>query len=295
VAACVPNREQAARPSAADTAAGRRFVDRALIAYARGPEHPAKVRLLHWLIRRFAARRLEVRYGMGAGISIDPADYIGWAILRTGHYERASLDLVLRIMRATSGLFVDVGANFGWYSCAVAAIPDTTVVAIEPDCANCATLRENLKRSGHRDAIVINAAAGLGFDAARIARRAAGNSGTVAMVPAGEPRTGPTDWVAVMPLDALLRRVIVPPTRPAVIKIDVEGFEQQVLAGLDFSGPFRPRHIVMEYEPVLSEAAWGGLAGVEAFFATNGYEIADVYGRPVSAVVPEANIWARER
>ena len=42
----------------------------------------------------------------------------------------------------------------------------------------------------------------------------------------------------------------------------------------------------MEYEPVLSEAAWGGLAGIEAFFGQNGYEIVDVYGRPLTAAAP---------
>lgn len=285
-----------AQVSGTPPAIGRRWRDRALIAYARGPEHPTKVRLLHWLIRGLAAGRIEVCYCGGARIAIEPADYVGWAILRSGHYEPASLDLVLRLMRATPGPFVDVGANIGWYSCAVAAVPDSIVVAIEPDCVNCAALRKNLAGLGRSEAVVVNAAVGSRFEPVRIARRAPRNSGSVAVVPADTPRIGGADWVAALPLGALLGSVVVPAIRPTVIKIDVEGFERQVLAGLDLSGPFRPRNIVMEYEPVLSEAAWGGLAGIEAFFGQNGYEIVDVYGRPLTAaVLPEANIWARER
>jgi hypothetical protein len=67
-------------------AVGAGFLDRALIAYARGPEHPTKVRVLRWLIRRLSAGRMRVRYSSGATIMIDPSDYIGWAILHTGHY-----------------------------------------------------------------------------------------------------------------------------------------------------------------------------------------------------------------
>jgi hypothetical protein len=69
-----------------------------------------------------AAGGLLVRYAPGAAIAIDPADYLGRVIFRTGYYEHASLALALRIMAAQPGLFVDVSAKFGWYTCAVAAI-----------------------------------------------------------------------------------------------------------------------------------------------------------------------------
>lgn len=277
-------------------AAGAGIVDRALIAYARGLEHPAKIRALHWLIRRFTTGRLHVCYGGHAEISIDPTDYIGWAILRTGSYEPASLSLALRIVAATPGLFVDVGANFGWYSCAMAAIDGTRVVAIEPDCTNCATLRANL--AAYPGATIVNIAAGAGFGTVRIRHRRSGNSGTVTIDPDRAVDGSGSDWVATVPLDELLSRIIVQPVRPALVKIDVEGFEPEVLAGLDFAGPFRPHNIIMEYEPAIStSAAWGGLAGVEAFFAERGYDTFDVYGHSLAASgeLPEANIWARER
>jgi FkbM family methyltransferase len=277
--------------------AGAGFVDRMLTAYARGPEHPTKVRVLHWLIRRLSAGQTRFRYASGATIAIDPADYIGWAILRTGHYEPESLDLALRLMSTTPGLFVDVGANFGWYSCAVAAVAGSTVIAIEPDSANCAALRANIRRNGFRNAVVVNTAAGIGFDIGKMVRRADANSGTMAIDPIGAPDACDGNWVAMVSLDHLLRRIIDPPERPVLIKIDVEGFEPQVLAGLDLAGPFRPRNIIMEYEAALSEKAWGGRAGVQAFFSSRGYDVLDVTGRPLAADrnLIEANLWAREQ
>lgn len=282
-------------PAAMPAAQGAGLVDQALIAYARGPEHPAKIRVLHWLIRRLTSGRLRVRYAAGAPITIDPADYIGWSILRTGSYEPASLDLALQLMTASPGLFVDVGANIGWFSCAAAALPGSRVVAIEPDCGNCSALRANL--ADLPNAIVVNAAAGADFSMVGLGRRSPGNSGTVA-ISSGQADLGvtPHQWTATAPLDAILRRVATPPEQPALMKIDVEGFERDVLRGLDFDGLFRPRNIIMEYT-VHAEESWGGLAGVEEFFAARGYEVLDVFGHGLNHSIepPESNIWARER
>jgi FkbM family methyltransferase len=285
------------RPLELAPSQGVRWIDAALVAYARGFEHPAKIRILRWLVRRLVAGRLRVRYGAGATIAIDPADYIGWAVLRTGHYEPASLALALQIMARQPGLFVDIGANFGWYSCAAAAIAGATVISIEPDCENCAALRANLVFNQSSNVTVINGAVGANFAAVQMIRRARSNSGTVAIKASDEAPGIPGDWVATMPLDLLLERIVVPPVRPVLIKLDVEGFEPQALAGLDFAGPFRQHNILMEFDPVLSAGAWGSLSAVQAFFTAKGYLLFDVFGRPLSEdqPVPEANIWARDR
>jgi FkbM family methyltransferase len=274
-----------------------RWIDAALVAYARGFEHPAKIRILRWLVRRLVAGRVRVCYAPGATIAIDPADYIGWAVLRTGHYEPASLALALRIIARQPGLFVDIGANFGWYSCAIAAIAGATVIGIEPDCENCAALRANLALSQSSNVTVINAAVGANFAAVQMIRRARSNSGTVAIKSSDEEPGIPADWVVTIPLDLLLERIVVPPVRPVLVKLDVEGFEPQALAGLDFAGPFRPHNILMEFEPALASPAWGSLAGLQAFFAAKCYGLFDVFGRPLTEDEPpiEANVWARDQ
>jgi FkbM family methyltransferase len=272
------------------------LVDAALIAYARSFEHPAKVRIVRWIARRLVSGRVRVRYAQGAMIAVDPADYIGWSIFKTGYYEPASLNLALRILDEEPGLFVDVGANFGWYTCAVAALAGSRVISIEPDCENCASLRANIALNELRNVIVFNGAVGVNLEPVQIARRAPTNAGTIRII-TGDAELRWGNWVAMIPLEALLTRIVRPPTRPILMKIDVEGFEPQVLAGLDFDGPFRPKNILMEFDRELSTGAWGSLGNLRAFFDTKKYDLFNVFGDPLhdDATLAEANVWARQQ
>ena len=278
-------------------AAGVRLLDAGLIAYGRGLEHPGKIRLLKWLIRRLAAGRIEIEQPGGAVVVIDPGDYIGWQILRIGLYEPASLGLAMRLMAARPGLFVDVGANFGWYTCAVAAVVGSTVLSIEPDPENCALLRANVSRNGFRNVAVFSGAVGPQSTVLPMSRRASGNSGTNAVGIADGTNGGEVYWVASTPLEVLLKDLVRPPVRPVLIKIDVEGFEPQALTGLDFDGPFRPSNLLIEYEAAFGAETWGSFEGFAAFFTQRGYELADVTGAPVTGdrPLPEQNVWARDR
>jgi FkbM family methyltransferase len=276
---------------------GVRWRDIALIAYGRAFEHPSKVRIVRWLIRRLAAGRIRVRHAPGAMIAIDPADYIGWAVFKTGYYEPASLNLALLIMAREPGLFVDVGANFGWYTCAIGAVVGVTVISIEPDCENCALLRGNTAQNKLQNVLVFNGAVGRKFETVQMIRRVRANKGAIAIRSDDEAADPHGDWVATVPLETLLRQFVDPPARPVLIKIDVEGSERDVLEGLDFDGPFRPKNILMEFDPELAKRAWGSLGNLQAFFAAKGYELLDVFGRQLGNrdEVPEANVWAQER
>lgn len=277
-------------------ARGRRLVDAGLMAYARAFEHPCKIRIVKWLIHGLGAGRIEIRHVSGAVVSVDPDDYIGWQIFKTGHYEPASLALARRIMTSEPGLFVDVGAHFGWYSLAIAPISGVTVIGIEPDSANCAALRANVDRNGLRNVAVCNAAVGPTPALLSMSRRARMNSGTFA-VHSGEPDDGAERcWVAATSLQALLERMVQPPVRPVLLKIDIEGFEPQALAGIDFAGPFRPKNILLEYEPQLSPRGWETRGDMTAFFSARGYVLHDVLGGPIAGdrALPESNVWARD-
>jgi len=238
-----------------------------------------------------------MRHVGGTIVAVDPEDYIGWAIFRTGSYEPASLRLALNIMSAEPGLFVDVGANFGWYSCAVASIAGANVIGIEPDAENCAALCANIDRNGLRNVVVFHGAVGPQPGLLPMSRRSPGNSGTVAVVAGGPAPGGGSYWVGSTPLQDLLTALVQPAARPVLIKIDVEGFEPQVLGGLDFAGPFRPKNILIECDRTLGAAAWGSYGDFAAFFTQRGYDVFDVTGRPFAGDGPllEENAWARDR
>jgi FkbM family methyltransferase len=278
-------------------AEGVRFVDRALIAYGRTFEHPGKIRVVRWLVRALAGGRIKMRHVGDAVVAVDPEDYVGWAVFRTGSYEPTSLALALKIMSAEPGLFVDVGANFGWYTCAVASIAGARVVGVEPDPGNCVALRANIDRNELRNVVTFHGAVGPRPEPLAMSRRSPGNSGTVAVL-SGLPAPGNGSyWAGSMPLQDLLTALVQPVARPVLIKIDVEGFEPQVLEGLDFTGPFRPKNILIECDRTLCAAAWGSYENFAAFFTRRGYDLFDVAGRPFAADGPllEENAWARDR
>lgn len=266
------------------------------MAYARAFEHPSKIRILKWLIQGLAAGSVQVRHAGGAIVVIDPDDYVGWQIFRTGFYEPESVALARRIVIVEPGLFVDVGAHVGWYSLAIAPVPGATVIAVEPDSTNCSALRANIAHNDLRNITVCNAAVGPAPALLAMSRRAPGNSGTFA-VRTDEPTCDTArHWVAATTLQSLLETLVQPPLRPVLLKIDIEGFEPQALTGLDFNGPFRPKNILLEYEPQLHPRGWETFGDVASFFSTRGYTLQDVFGRTAGpqAELPEANLWARD-
>jgi FkbM family methyltransferase len=122
-------------------------------------------------------------------------------------------------------LFVDIGANVGLYSC-LARSHGVDVIAVEPLPANVELLLDNLAANGWTDCLVLPLALG-----ARNAVAAMFGAGTGASLTAGWAgvRTNRPAWVPVAVADEeLLPRIR---GRRALIKIDVEGAERELLAG----------------------------------------------------------------
>lgn len=122
---------------------------------------------------------------------------------------------------------VDVGANIGLYSLLFwrLAGPEGRVYAVEPDALMASALRDNLARNG-ASASVFACAAGASLGRAALHRNAV-NSGDnrlgrlSALVQAGEV------MVPVRPLSELI-----PEDRVDFVKIDVQGWEAEVLSGM---------------------------------------------------------------
>lgn len=124
---------------------------------------------------------------------------------------------------AAGRVFVDVGANIGGYALPVARRA-STVVAIEAQAEIAGLLRRNVEANGLGNITVIEAAAGpeageIDFPVVDLASRT--NFGAVGSATS----TGKTRTTPMVALDD------VAPMDTAVVKIDVEGAELEVLAG----------------------------------------------------------------
>ena len=280
-------------------AQGYRMADRLLVGYARMPEHPSKLRLLRFLGRTLNPRPI-LRQRNGALLEIALDDFIGWSLIRHGHYEPETLALADQLLSKRPGIFVDVGANVGLFTVALGSIPDTTVIAIEPDCSNCAQLRHNLELNGLTNVHVFNGGVARDAAIASIAKRSRNNAGSAytQLHSLNEPdpaaSSGARDWVPLLRLEQVLASITPAGPRPELITLYIEGAEFEALSGLDWNGPHRPYNVIFEHN-ALSESSWGSFEIMSEFFAARGYSLFTVDGKKLEGMPAlEDNVWARE-
>ena len=195
-------------------------------------------------------------------------------------YEPAVWGRVMREVRAGDHV-VEVGASIGLYALAFAGRvgPEGHVTAFEPDPESASALEANVGVNGWRDRVtVISAAVGQRGGQVRFAA-ARGLESRIEMRP--EVRDG----VITVPLvgldEALAGR------RIDLIKIDVEGFEQQVLQGartILTEAHQRPRAILVEVHPFAWAEAGTTSASFLGLLDELGFRVEDMEGAAVSSI-----------
>src|SRR5260370_17637188 len=110
------------------------------------------------------------------------------------------------------------------------------------------------------------------------------NSGT-ARLSTNENSHSETCLIPCLTLNDLLAR-IKPEHGIRLMKIDVEGHELEVFKGLDWSGPFRPKNIITEFNPSLLHDANVSLEEFLKFSDENNYEVLTITGEPFSNLLP---------
>ena len=133
------------------------------------------------------------------------------------------------------GLFVDVGANTGFYTLLVAsAFSSVAILAVEPAAAIRTLLEANIAANGLASRVTVVPAAlsdRAGQGSLFIPSQEHGLVETSASLEAGfKSGHSAVEQVPVTTLDALVRRQP-RPRRVAVVKIDVEGHDAAVLSG----------------------------------------------------------------
>jgi FkbM family methyltransferase len=162
-----------------------------------------------------------------------------------GLYDRAELALVRDRLRG-GGDFVDVGAHIGMYSVAAALELGTRgrVLAFEPNPAARAQLEANLALNGCEN-VIVSADAVSDVVGETVLHVPATPDPSFSSLEAGRFAEGEPVRVEVTTVD---REVEAHGLRPAVVKIDVEGAELRVVAGMERTLDLRPA-LLVEVEP----------------------------------------------
>lgn len=184
----------------------------------------------------------------GCSVEFSAESLLGRVLWTEGAFEKAEVLAAFRLARTGSYSF-DVGANVGLFSVAMsrAVGPIGHVVAIEPAAATVAALRSNLSRNGCTNVDVIEGAAAAAPGQIRL---------TLTDDPALHTAGGQlirghsivqTSMVEAFTLDAIWLAADKP--QVSVIKIDVEGSEESVLAGsMQMLESSRPA-LIIEVDP----------------------------------------------
>ncbi len=213
----------------------------------------------YWLVhqlRRFPIPPFMMRLPPELGgflFECDQRDSVSREVCFTGRYEPQETQLASRLLR-TGDVFVDVGANWGYFTLAAAhwVGPGGRVVAFEPEPRLFAMLASNLEANALASvrAYRIAAAAGpgrLGFSAFRAD---SGNWGQSHSVATGARADFDCETVA---LDDALDAAGIGTVQLA--KIDVEGGEADVLDGMARGlAEGRYRYVFVECHPALLRA-----------------------------------------
>lgn len=154
---------------------------------------------------------------------------IGASLRRFGEFAKPEIDIISEILAASpGGTYVDVGANIGSIALPVASIhPRTTVLCVEANRLVAQILAANALANRLSNVGVIHAAAGSqpGLAAFPVPPLDLDlNFGAIGFEAGGASL--PRENVRVCTLDE-----IAPPRETRMVKIDVEGFEREVLAG----------------------------------------------------------------
>jgi FkbM family methyltransferase len=164
----------------------------------------------------------------GLFFDLDVENTMDWAVLDHGYYEREVLEAVLASLNGSAVLW-DVGANVGLHAVTVKHLrPDTTVIAFEPSPYTAARLIANADLNSAA-VQVVTAALSDTTGIAELSVVSRGNSGLTSLRPWPDVRYENTILCPCTRADDLVAAGALP--APTVVKLDVEGFELEVLRG----------------------------------------------------------------
>lgn len=169
----------------------------------------------------------------GIDLLVDPKEGKGLEeiIYYLGIYEAGTISVLKRVLKQ-GDIFFDVGANIGSISCVASCFVGTTgqVHAFEPHPRIYKLLEYNRRINQIWNLFPHNVAVGGKLDQLKIYDRTEINRGAATLIHPGGS-VNESYEVDVMPIDWLIENRKLP--RPTLIKIDVEGFELEVLKGAE--------------------------------------------------------------
>ena len=186
-------------------------------------------RHIRWLFRR-ATNGFPVKLKLSNSLVLAKQSSGVYALVNSmGIYDYNNMHLIkLLLNRLPGSVFVDVGANVGAYSVVASEVNEATVVSIEPHPATYKELKTNIELNKRKNVIMLNLAASNLNGVVKFTDFCSSDSSLNRVLKADKILPNVVN-VKSQTLDKICESIKV---APDIIKIDVEGHEAEVLAGL---------------------------------------------------------------
>jgi FkbM family methyltransferase len=247
--------------------------------------HLGKSSIGKFLRKCFYNGILVIEKDSGARFRLEIEDYLTFEILKHGSYEPQSLLKANAIMKDSDGVFMDVGSNFGLYTCYLLKKNQNKGIAIDASYKAFGLLLRNLALNGLNNRVTkVNAALSVKDELLHFSPFKSDNLGSSRIV------NDDSDSNAFLVNSTTLSKIVanIDPPKIRLIKIDVEGHEEMVLSGFDFNSKYRPDYILLEYELENNPE----VHRIKVKLNNEGYEAFDINDQlyQEGVVLPESNL-----
>jgi FkbM family methyltransferase len=187
----------------------------------RGARVKALIRIISWQLRSRLQREFVVPWIADQKLVVARGMTGATGNIYVGLHEFTDMMFLLHFLR-TGDLFLDIGANVGTYTVLASGACKALTQAFEPDPSALAALRRNVEINNLQDLVTVHEVA-LGASNREVAFTI-GHDTANRIAAAWHDRN--CRMVQQKRLDSIIRN-----SRPTVAKLDVEGYEEEVLRG----------------------------------------------------------------
>lgn len=229
--------------------------------------------------RIIGVHRLVVETDQGR-FFVDPCSNLGWQLCEQGAYE-SGMRLTIEEYLPRGGVFVDLGANEGYFSVVAAQRcgNEGRVVAIEPQLRLLPILQENLRLNHLHTVRVLNVAVTDHSGEVTLHLTPTMNSGASGLYRSAKYPLS-TQTAAARTLAQILDDEELP--RVDLMKVDIEGFEYEALLGSrSVFADRRIRVLALELHPTILASRGKDAREIVAMLEAAGYALTQQHGNDV--------------
>jgi FkbM family methyltransferase len=264
------------------------LINHLLTPFLRLPHFKGKTRI-EILLRQLLWTPIRTEVLSGVKMELDPAEWLQMQLLKGNWCEPYTLALYENLLKP-GDLFIDVGAHVGFHSLVARQLVgwEGRCICIEPQPYNGHKILANWRANGFSNLSLFCGAAGSQDTLVELNDQSFTDRAILTLLDGGGKNESQKFVVPMLRLDSILQRQNISEVK--LLKIDVEGYELEVVKGLG-TRITDVQEIIFE---VLDKTNPKSIETLIQLLMSEGFNIFNIQGVPwqIGVEIPESNLWA---